>query len=234
MAALGGLPLHQITVWEWRTQKVIVTSSNGVPAQYISFNPIDSKEFCTSGTNGKIIFWKIQVGFKKFTLASKEGATSQKDALSNENSKIELNPWQLDVGDKYLSLDKAPSPVQHLWIPDKKVLSISADGKQIYKYDSVKGTYQIFLDANGSERQFMSVIQNAKNMMIAEKGGVISILNLQGDLVRTLKLPENEEIVSMSHSPDYQRVLVEAVGGKFYFCDMKKLQTILVILTKAL
>lgn len=225
LAALGDLPEHQITIWDWRAQKQIISAPNGSPADFLSFNPMDSKQLCTSGKNGQIRFWDLKIGFKKYTMTSILGAKSPFDTFEEAN-KIQLNPWQLDVGENEIAEHDLPSPYQHMWIPDKKLLSINRDGTQIYKYNTENGLYEIFLDVAASDRKLISILQTSKNFYVAENGGLINVLNLQGDYLRSIKIPENAEIVGLENSPDYQRILIEVQGGKYFLSDLKKMQSI--------
>ena len=157
-------------------------------------------------------------------MTSISGAKSPFDSFEEAN-KIQLNPWQLDVGEKENIEMRLPTPYQHMWIPDKKVLSINKEGTQIYKYNSEKGLYEIFIEA-GPDQKFLCILQTSKNFYVAEKGGNIGVLNLQGDYLRSIKIPENAEIVALESSPDYQRLLVEVEGGKYFLCDLKRMQSI--------
>lgn len=68
LAVIGNYPEHMISIFDWKLQKLLTRTSNTEPAKYISFNPLDSKELCTSGISGNIAFWKLKVEFKKYTL----------------------------------------------------------------------------------------------------------------------------------------------------------------------
>ncbi len=226
LAALGDLPEQQITIWDWRAQKQIISVQNGSPADFISFNPLDSKQLCTSGKNGQIRFWNLKIGFKTNTITSIMGATSSNQTFEEPN-KIQLNPWQLDMNEILFADREVPTPYQHMWIPNRKVLCTNREGNEILKYDSDKGLYDIFMKV-GEDRKLISIIQTSKHFYVAGLGGQISILNLQGNELRSLKVPDDVEIIGLQNSPDYQRVLVEVTNGKFYLCDFKRMQSVLI------
>jgi WD40 repeat protein len=68
LAVLGGIPNYNITIWDYKTQKLIVTVANKFAANFISFNPADSSLICVSGGDGALKVWKIKNGHKKVTL----------------------------------------------------------------------------------------------------------------------------------------------------------------------
>jgi WD40 repeat protein len=226
LASLGDLPEHQVSVWDWRVQKLVASCSNGNPAKSISFNPADSKQLCTSGgVSGKISFWKIKVGFKKCSLIKTVGSNS---FTSNSNT-IVMNPWQTEASYEPEAADLGADPRDHLWIPDKNLLCISEKGDKIFKYRAENGSFELFYDAKDMSYQISSVLQNTKNVIIGCTDGMLRILNLQGDYLKSYKIGEEESIYSMEPSVDYQKLLVETGNGRYYLCDIRKQQSILVL-----
>jgi WD40 repeat protein len=63
LASLGSFPTFEITIWDWKSNTKICSTSNIYPAKFVSFNPAESSDICTSG-EGKIRFWKLKLGLK--------------------------------------------------------------------------------------------------------------------------------------------------------------------------
>lgn len=68
LVSLGSYPHFNIMIWDWRSNSLITSISNGHEANFISFNPLNSKELCTSGDGEHIKFWKMKLGLRKSIL----------------------------------------------------------------------------------------------------------------------------------------------------------------------
>ena len=227
LAALGDLPEHQISVWDWKAQKMIVSCPNGCPAKSISFNPMDSRQLCSSGKENIIKFWKIKAGFKKYTLSHVKGSSSPHTIEKKEKYHIDLNPWQLEVGFDAKDNFEPADPKDHCWIPDRHVFSVSNSGLQLFKYSAETGAFEVFIDiGKDAGYKIASAQQNIRHIFLGCTDGSVHVYNLQGDFLRSHKLPEEGSIKNMEFSPDYQRILVETNDQKIYLCDLKKLQSI--------
>ncbi|KAI8899961.1 WD40-repeat-containing domain protein [Globomyces pollinis-pini] len=221
LAAVGDYPNHQITIWDWRTQKVISSISNEEPSHFLTFNPLDSKQFCTSGKSGDIKFWKIKVGFKKYHLIPTSGTVTSRSVV-NESRKIDYN---LDYP---IDDDQKMKFYFHNWAPDKKVYASSEDGSELYRFSTETGEFITIVSAKTNpkleelEENMKIVLLNARGFLVGGKDGKLRIINMQSELVRTTTIDPNcENIISLAYSPDYRTVLVEFENGKSYIHNTK-------------
>lgn len=125
LASLGGIPSHQITLWNWKAQEKIVSTSNLCAAKYLTFSPQDPKILCTSGDEGIIRFWNIKSGYKKSSMSSVQG----------------LNQISIEPEDIMCEI----TPNQHYWVNEKTVICSTIEGKDIYSYNIETGAVSLVL-----------------------------------------------------------------------------------------
>ncbi|KAI9327817.1 hypothetical protein DFJ73DRAFT_800748 [Zopfochytrium polystomum] len=106
LVALGGIPSFRITLWDWKSNTPLLTSApNECPACFISFNPANSRQFCTSGGGGDIKFWKVDVRYRSCGLKAVEGSTfTPLDPISAEP------PALASILERLLSVDLSADP----------------------------------------------------------------------------------------------------------------------------
>ncbi|KAJ3328573.1 Cilia- and flagella-associated protein 43, partial [Blyttiomyces sp. JEL0837] len=68
LVSLTDLPHYNITVWDWRNKALLAAASNGGPATQLSFNPLNSRQICSSGVESGIKFWKLELGHRANTI----------------------------------------------------------------------------------------------------------------------------------------------------------------------
>ncbi|KAJ3276471.1 Cilia- and flagella-associated protein 43 [Terramyces sp. JEL0728] len=225
LASVGDMPSHQINVWDWRLQKHIASKENEGPADYLSFNPLDSKQFCTSGGNGDISFWKIKTGFKKYVLSNIQGKKDLKASFGSESYQSRFNhlTWT-DNSISDLNQDQYFKICHHIWAPERKVYCSDVSGSILYRYSADSGNYEVVFDVE----RISSLYPNEnfdgsflKNIVIYSKGfisggmdGYLRYFSFKGDFVKSVKVANGSPILALTNSPDYTRLLVEVADGK--------------------
>ena len=69
LAVLTDLPTYQVHIWELKSGSLVCSSPvNPEPVDQLSFNPHNSKQLCTSSSDGGVDFWEMEAGHRKFTL----------------------------------------------------------------------------------------------------------------------------------------------------------------------
>jgi WD40 repeat protein len=148
LASLGGIPTHQIIVWDWKSQKKIVLCPNMGPAKHISFNPADNKSLCTSGCGEAIRFWQLKPGFKKCKIL------------------------QVIVNNTVFSETSNFKPSNHIWGGDKLVLSSSVSGDEVYCYNIETATASVLFSTvmdNPTYVSEFSEMMGVNNMRVVLK-----------------------------------------------------------------
>ncbi|KAJ3322393.1 Cilia- and flagella-associated protein 43 [Boothiomyces sp. JEL0866] len=225
LAAVGDMPSHQINIWDWRLQKLVASKENGGPTDFLSFNPLDSKQFCTSGGNGEIRFWKIKIGFKKYVLSNIQGKKNLNPSFGSDSYQSRFNQvsWA-DNSISELSEDLTFKIYQHVWAPEKKVYCSDISGGILYKYSADSGNYEIVFDVERLSALYPRENFNnsiLKNVAIYSKGiitggtdGYLRYFSLKGDFIKSVKVTNGNSISALTISPDYSRLLVEVSDGK--------------------
>lgn len=75
IASLSDMPSFRVTLWDWKSATLLCTAINESPAAFISFNPQNSKQLCTSGGGSDIRFWNVIAGWKNNILRGMDGST---------------------------------------------------------------------------------------------------------------------------------------------------------------
>lgn len=57
LVALGSIPDHCLSVWEWEVGKCLAKTSAPEQSRSVSFNPRNANQLCTTGIAGHIQFW---------------------------------------------------------------------------------------------------------------------------------------------------------------------------------
>ena len=135
-------------IWDWRSNSLIASIFNGYEANFISFNPLNSKELCSSGDGEHIKFWKLKISLKKSTLESRYiqkhcnfisiGSIFPEDSL-NKSSENPFDKIHLDFDDQRVT------PDLHLWLPTGMVLASSNQGNKAVSFDPSTGRCKAFL-----------------------------------------------------------------------------------------
>ncbi|KAJ3121664.1 Cilia- and flagella-associated protein 43 [Nowakowskiella sp. JEL0407] len=148
LAVLGSLPTFQVSVWDWRSATMICSSSNELPANQVSFNPGNSNQLCTSGLDGGVKFWQINIGFKKNNLTFTQGSLCPSiETYANEK----MNMVSLFHGNKGFITEQFDAfkitPKIHAWRVDQQVLCTTSDGDLIVQYNPVSAECNVVLSA---------------------------------------------------------------------------------------
>ncbi|KAJ1561938.1 Cilia- and flagella-associated protein 43, partial [Nowakowskiella sp. JEL0078] len=148
-ATLGDLPSYQVSIWDWRNLTLICKSSNEFPASQISFNPRNSRQFCTSGLDGGIKFWQMHLGLKKNVLTFVQGSLIPSLGLTKSTEQINMISL-LSGTDRINSATQALDalrilPTSHTWRVDQQVLCTSIDGNMIVQFNPPTGECSIAL-----------------------------------------------------------------------------------------
>lgn len=149
-------------VWDWRSNSSIISVSNGHEASLISFNPLNSKELCTSGDGENIKFWKMKLGLKKSSLEcryiiekidySVGSKFPQNDSLNQSSSGNPLAKMHLDFDDQRLT------PLSHTWLPDGRVLASSNEGNLVVSFNPSSGNSSVWLGADSLKVRDSSIL----------------------------------------------------------------------------
>ncbi|KAJ3099331.1 Cilia- and flagella-associated protein 43 [Phlyctochytrium planicorne] len=146
LASLSDLPQFTVSIWDWKSNNLICAEPNRDPARYISFNPTDSKKLCTSGSDGHIKFWDLEVGYKRSALKAISGMGTVYPENIQEKSNVPVNIIDYTFGKEE---EKEPIDIsadRHMWIPDHKVLVCPKSGDRVVLFDSRDGTCITFLE----------------------------------------------------------------------------------------
>ncbi|KAI8926587.1 WD40-repeat-containing domain protein [Entophlyctis helioformis] len=250
LAALGDLPTYQITIWHWRTQKMISNGPNGSPASYISFDPHDSKRLCTSGKSGVVSFWKLKVGFKKFLLIPTIGAELPKQPIKETDTPTNNLLASLRF-DSHRSDEKEPlkvAPCRHIWSPGHRVYCSSDDGTELYQFDPESGACEILVSSKrdpvlleplkpdhpqssvfGPPGSLLCLAMNTHGFITAGKDGVVRMLDERGTLKTAVNVTNGIPIVEMSLSPDYRQAIVQASDTRIYVVNLAKEKALMAV-----
>jgi WD40 repeat protein len=226
LASLGSMPTFRISVWEWRSQKQLCSTPNGCPSQFLTFNPLDGKQLCTSGVGNRIRFWKLKVGFKRYTLVPVDG---QRDKVLQSEENNLLFPDQLE--------DYSAQPFEHAWAAGKTVYASSHDGTEIYKYNADKGSMEVLVSSkaisNQEESNWQHILPCSKNILAAGKDGKVRWYNLHGGLVRTICISASEPIAGMIPSANFRQIVLPINSEKFFVYNPSRHEVISVRIPSA-
>ncbi|KAI8847634.1 hypothetical protein BC829DRAFT_395910 [Chytridium lagenaria] len=188
LAALSNLPQYTVTVWDWKSNIMICSESNHEPAKYISFDPMDCRKLCTSGGDGHIKFWDLEIGYKKSSLKSRGGMSQvYQDHTTREQPSESVNVIDLAFSKEEEREILTVSVDKHVWLPDHKVLATTKTGNQILLYDPHDGncifytpetafTVDEVVRADGEEEYAASVKEEQGGEEGAEKPEVVEVM----------------------------------------------------------
>ncbi|KAJ3411976.1 Cilia- and flagella-associated protein 43 [Chytridiales sp. JEL 0842] len=182
LATLTDLPGYHVTIWDWKTNTKLCHAPNDGPASMISFNPANSRQFCTSGNGGGVRFWTIDVGYKRSSLKS----VKDLKCIPLESQQLEgADPLSLDYDAKVERTRQEPEviiPDSHVWKPSSaQVLTTSEDGNYVIQYNHADGIPSILFSVWMSKyelekwREKTSTDTAVQRMHKAEFGGAGSI-----------------------------------------------------------
>ncbi|KAJ3194324.1 Cilia- and flagella-associated protein 43 [Irineochytrium annulatum] len=172
LASLSNLPNYKVSIWDWRGNTCLCSVPNGDPASSISFNPVDSRQLCTSGKNGGIRFWDMDIGYRRHALRVREGSTviHPVEACANIPDAITLLNEKTFETEEATPLNVVPNT--HVWRSDEKVLCTTDDQSSVIIYDPKDGSCVPFLSAlkSGYELKLEQEIAMSKEMEEGDEG----------------------------------------------------------------
>lgn len=62
LVALGSIPDFSVTIWNVETGEIVGSSTTSSQTLSITFDPRDSTQLCSSGSNGHLVFWTLSAG----------------------------------------------------------------------------------------------------------------------------------------------------------------------------
>ncbi|KAI8914669.1 WD40-repeat-containing domain protein [Gorgonomyces haynaldii] len=187
LAALGGIPTHTISVWDWKSQKLLSSSQNGHAATKISFNPVDPYLLCTSGDDGCINFWRLKIEFKRHRLICTNGVVAL--PLSQEENTA-----------------KNPEPKTQNWVSESVLMSVSSNGKELYEFDVYSGIGKV-VETPVTERMTFC-LGNKLGLYIACVDGSLTFVPRDGQ-PNTEMVSPGRPIINIVPSADYHDMLLE-------------------------
>ncbi|KAI8612803.1 hypothetical protein BC830DRAFT_1230957 [Chytriomyces sp. MP71] len=160
LAALGDLPTYTLTVWSWKNNTIICSIENGGPAKYVSFNPFNTKELCTSGEEGLIQFWKLEMGYKENSLKSITGTDAFLQEIPEINHSSEFSTFTASTevltqgAPAILEASRQIFCSSHVWQIDAQVLATCETGDAVLQYNPVTGDCKVLFSAWMSPYEF--------------------------------------------------------------------------------
>ncbi|KAI8823689.1 uncharacterized protein EV422DRAFT_618503 [Fimicolochytrium jonesii] len=246
LAALGTLPTHTITIWDWRTATLVCEVPNGAAAEFISFDPLDSRRICTSGGEGGIRFWRLEIGFKRSGLVAVKG----KPIFQPDHESLAMPSL----------FPKGPHPNSHAWTIDEQIVCTTSSGCELVHYDPVTGDHRVYASAaaadggpgtsgedggtdepgsrgeggddEDSENRRKRMLPHGQieyvavakdGLYVAGKDGVLRLHSFAtASVTKTIDVTKGESVASLSFAPDYRRALIESVSGKLFVYNVVK------------
>ncbi|KAJ3177825.1 Cilia- and flagella-associated protein 43 [Gaertneriomyces sp. JEL0708] len=206
VAALGSLPTFSITVWEWQngTGTLVCAAEGKIPANHLSFDPLNSRRLCTSGgddTVGGIKFWTVEMGYKSNSLKAVAGAPP---------------PHTLH--------GPPPYPTSHTWTIDSQVLCTTSTIDALVHYDPATGECRNLVAADGEPAQHTGEDESGKfvkgslncavvardGIFIGGKDGEIRFFNWASHSIsKKIEIASHEPLHNLIFSPTYTTLLVQ-------------------------
>lgn len=244
LVSLGSYPTFHIMVWDWRSNSLITSVSNGHEANLISFNPLNSKELCTSGDGEHIKFWKMKLALKKSTLECSVGSSfTLKGSLNKSLSENSLNKIHLDFDDEKLT------PVFHTWLPNGRVLASSNQGNLVVSFDPSTGKSNLWLgdksrmvekdqdpnilvEEQGEAQEelihesvfmnssFQKMVPLKKEILFAGADGILRFFSYDGKIKKVIKAFSGTAIKNVLVSPNYRTLMVETVNRQLHLFSL--------------
>lgn len=226
LVTIGDLPECLVTVWDWKAGIAIASANYNSSPDAVSFNPLNSKQFCTCGADGKLFFWKLSFNLKSFSLKSisSSGSTS-----SDAKAGGPRNTWEFEVDSQTKSPPEAYI-VAHVWGPGNLVFAIDKTSNTVCKYNPENGDHDVLFQ--GQQGKFTSLALNSKNIVVADDQGFISFYDTAGNEIKSIKVL-NSAINALEFSPDYGKLVASSSPkGCFYDCKEDKAVEVLFLLKR--
>ncbi|KAJ3398855.1 Cilia- and flagella-associated protein 43 [Chytriomyces hyalinus] len=227
LAALGDLPTFTITIWDWKNTSIVVSVENAGPARHISFNPFNSLNLCTSGQEGLVQFWKLEIGFKSNSLknlVAMDAFLQDTKPIRNDNDSIFQHG---NHAQSHLS------PSNHAWQIDAQVLATCETGDAVVQFNPITGDAKVLFsawmsgyeidqrkraredadenedavsmnDANdfvkeeyGGSENFQCLLATKNEIALAGKDGVLRFLDYDGNLKSQTTISEDAIAITM-------------------------------------
>ncbi|EGF83145.1 hypothetical protein BATDEDRAFT_34015 [Batrachochytrium dendrobatidis JAM81] len=248
LAALGDLPSYHVTVWSWRDRKLLANGPNECPATHISFDPLDSKKLCTSGSQGIVKFWKLSVGFKKFLLHPTIGAEAPTCFLMGEEA-----PFATSYQPKSQTINEPnqlprATPARHIWTPGHTIYCSSENGTEIYKYNTDNGSCDVVISTQSESSSlentthtdsidktrlpsgsFKCIAMNKQGFIVGGENGFIYILDANGNTLESINATNGKLISELILSPECKTAIVQSNDSCIYYVDLLTKTKVLVM-----
>ncbi|RKO94661.1 hypothetical protein BDK51DRAFT_21951 [Blyttiomyces helicus] len=241
LATLGGTPSFYIRVWDWRSGSLLCENSNECQATSISFNPLHSKQLCTSGEAGLIKFWKLELGYRTHSLKSIIGDQNIPTPAQSEL----VRPTSV-LSAFFDTAEQVPPhvrPVHHVWKPDGHVLCATDSGDELIEFDPESGAcYTAFLSRErepvetdpmlniGGPGNMRCVLISKYHMIVAGQDGVVRWINQEArDVSKSVKVAGGSSIRALVPSLDYRNIIVECEDGRIFTYHYSTETVVLVI-----
>ncbi|KAJ3171006.1 Cilia- and flagella-associated protein 43 [Geranomyces variabilis] len=228
LASMGSLPSFTITIWEWRTNTVVCQASPGVSATFLTFDPLDSRRLCTSGGDGGIKFWRIEMGWKRSRLRLVAGKPLPRHAKSQG----------------HLRISEGPTATQHAWTIDEQILCATSSGNELVHYDPTTGECRTYVaaeegpletdqtvtrerDSDGAadppspkkfaHGQLACATVATEGLYVGGEDGILRVFSFKESAVtKTIPVVPGKRISHLEFSPDYRTLLVQCPDGALY------------------
>ncbi|KAJ3149314.1 Cilia- and flagella-associated protein 43 [Geranomyces michiganensis] len=225
LASMGSLPSFTITIWEWRTNTVVCQASPGVSAKFLTFDPLDSRRLCTSGGDGGIKFWRIEMGWKRSRLRLVAGKP------------IPEHPQTLG----HVRISEGTNATQHAWTIDEQILCATTSGNELVHYDPNTGECRTYIAAEEAQTanidgeadgdgaadvanptrfapsQLACATVAKDGVYVGGQDGVLRVFSFEKLAVtKAIPVAPGNGIARLEFSPDYRILLLQCADGALY------------------
>ncbi|TPX62671.1 hypothetical protein PhCBS80983_g00304 [Powellomyces hirtus] len=226
LASMGSLPSFTLTIWDWRSNTVVCQASPGASAEFVTFDPLDSRRLCTSGGDGGIKFWRIETGWKRSRLRLVAG----KSLPQSDNAPL-------------AGVAAAPQvATHHAWTIDEQILCATTSGNEMVHYDPNSGDCRVFISAeeeadspvthgdgeaeDGSPApppstfgpgQIACIAVAKEGLYIGGEDGVLRIFSFnKSSVTKVIPVEQGKRMVRLEFSPDHRSLLMQCAGGELF------------------
>ncbi|KAJ3006630.1 Cilia- and flagella-associated protein 43, partial [Thoreauomyces humboldtii] len=222
LASLGSLPTFSLTIWDWRTSTIVCQVSPGVAAEHVTFDPLDNRRLCTSGGDGGVRFWRLEMGWKRSRLRAVIG--NPIPVLESQSIDALATPTEF--------------PSRHAWTIDEQVLCVTSNRSGIVHYDPLTGECRTFVSVLDSEQdavekkneeddesisttfsqgQISCAVVARDGLYVGGEDGVVRLFSFTTlAITKHVVAAKGVPITCLEFDPSYHTLMIQTAGGEIY------------------